>query len=104
MPATATKSKTKVRPLGDKILVKRAESETKTKSGLFLPESAKEKPQQASVIAVGDGKLLDSGNRAPFQVKVGDKILLSKWGGTEIKLDDEELLIVSEDDILAVID
>ena len=104
MPATATKSKTKVRPLGDKILVKRALSETNTKSGLFLPESAKEKPQHASVIAVGDGKLLDSGNRAPFQVKVGDKILLSKGGGTEIKLDDEELLIVSEDDILAVID
>jgi chaperonin GroES len=107
MPATATapsKSKTKVRPLGEKILVKRAESETKTKSGLFLPESAKEKPQQASVIAVGDGKMLDSGTRAPFQVKVGDKVLLSKWGGTELKLDDQELLIVSEDDILAVIE
>ncbi|MEX2213208.1 MAG: co-chaperone GroES [Phycisphaeraceae bacterium] len=106
MPATATapKSKTKVRPLGEKILVKRAESETKTKSGLFLPESAKEKPQQATIIAVGDGKMLDSGTRAPFQVKVGDKVLLSKWGGTEIKLDDQELLIVSEDDILAVIE
>lgn len=107
--ATATapapkKSGTKIRPLGDKILVKRVEAETKTKSGLFLPETAKEKPQEATVIAVGDGKVLDSGERAPFQVKKGDKILLGKWGGTEIKIDDETLLIVTEDDILAVID
>ena len=107
--ATATasapsKSKTKLRPLGDKILVKRAESETKTKSGLYLPDTAKEKPQQATIIAIGDGKVLDNGTRAPFQVKVGDKILLGKWGGTEVKLNDEELLIISEDDILAVIE
>lgn len=107
--ATATasapkKSATKIRPLGDKILVKRVEAESKTKSGLFLPETAKEKPQEATVIAVGDGKVLDSGERAPFQVKKGDKILLGKWGGTEIKIDDETLLIVTEDDILAVIE
>ncbi len=107
--ATATasapkKSATKIRPLGDKILVKRVEAESKTKSGLFLPETAKEKPQEATVIAVGDGKVLDSGERAPFQVKKGDKILLGKWGGTEIKLDDETLLIVTEDDILAIIE
>jgi len=107
--ATATasapkKSATKIRPLGDKLLVKRVEAESKTKSGLFLPETAKEKPQEATVIAVGDGKVLDSGERAPFQVKKGDKILLGKWGGTEIKIDDETLLIVTEDDILAVIE
>ena len=99
-----TTGATKVRPLGDKILVKRVEAETKTKSGLYLPETAKEKPQEATIIAVGDGKVLDSGERAPFQVKKGDKVLLGKWGGTEIKIDDETLLIVTEDDILAVIE
>ena len=94
----------KIRPLGDKILVKRQEAETKTKSGIFLPETAKEKPQQATVVAVGDGKVLDNGSRAPFQVKKGDKVLIGKWGGTEIKVDGEEMLILSEDDILAVVD
>lgn len=101
--ATATATKTKIKPLGDKVLVKRAEAETKTRSGIFLPEAAKEKPQEAEVLAIGDGKLLDNGQRAKFQVKVGDRILLSKWGGTEIKVDDQELLIISEDDILGVI-
>lgn len=94
----------KVRPLGDKILVKRAEAQTKTKSGLFLPETAKEKPQEATVVAVGDGKLLDSGVRAPFQVKKGDKVLIGKWGGTELKIEGEEMLVLTEDDILAVLD
>ncbi|MCC6581630.1 MAG: co-chaperone GroES [Phycisphaeraceae bacterium] len=94
----------KVRPLGDKILVKRVEAQTKTKSGIFLPETAKEKPQEAQVIAVGDGKLLDSGQRAAFQVKKGDRIIISKWGGTEIKIDGEEYLIMPEDDILAVVE
>jgi chaperonin GroES len=94
----------KIRPLGDKILVKRQEAETKTKSGIFLPETAKEKPQQATVVAVGDGKALDDGTRAPFQVKKGDKVLIGKWGGTEIKIDGQEHLILSEDDILAVVD
>lgn len=94
----------KIRPLGDKILVKRQEAETKTKSGIFLPETAKEKPQQATVVAIGDGKVLDNGSRAPFQVKKGDKVLIGKWGGTEIKVDGEEMLILSEDDILAVVD
>ncbi|MBI1338032.1 MAG: co-chaperone GroES [Phycisphaera sp.] len=102
--ATATASQVKVRPLGDKILVKRVEAETKTKSGIFLPESAKEKPQEAQVIAVGDGKLLDDGKRAPFQVKKGDRILITKWGGTEFKLEDTEYLIMSEDDVLAVLE
>ena len=72
----------KVKPLGDKILVQRLAAEEKTASGLYLPESAKEKPQQAKVIAVGDGKLLDSGERADFQVKKGDTIIIGKWGGT----------------------
>ena len=101
--ATATKSKVKIRPLGDKILVKRVEAETQTATGIFLPESAKEKPQEAEVIAVGDGKVLDNGERAPFQVKAGDTILLGKWGGTEVKIEGEEYLILTEDDVLAVI-
>lgn len=93
----------KIRPLGGRVLVKRKEAEEKTASGLYLPEGAKEKPQEASVIAVGDGKLLDNGQRAEFQVKKGDTVLLSKWGGTEVTLDDEELLILEESDILAVV-
>ena len=102
--ATATKSKTKIRPLGDRILVKREEAETKTASGIFLPEGAAEKPQNATVIAIGDGKLLDSGERASFQVKVGDTVLLSKWGGTEIKIDDTEYLILGEDEVLGIVE
>ncbi len=94
----------KIRPLGEKILVKRIEAEEKTTSGIYMPESAKEKPQEAKVIAVGDGKLLDNGERADFQVKKGDTVLLSKWGGTEVKIEDEEMLILSEDDILAVME
>lgn len=102
MPATATK--TKIRPLGDKILVQRLAAEEKTKSGIYLPESAKEKPQEAKVIATGDGKVLDSGERAPFQVKKGDTVLLGKWGGTEVTINDEDYLIITEDDVLAVLD
>lgn len=94
----------KVKPLGDKVLVKRAEAQTKTRSGIFLPETAKEKPQEATVVAVGDGKLLDSGKRADFQVKKGDRVIIGKWGGTEIKIDGEEHLVLSEDEILGVID
>lgn len=92
-----------IKPLGDKILVKRVEAQTKTASGLYLPESAKEKPQQAKVIAIGTGKVLDNGERAPFQVKKGDTVLLSKWGGTEIKHDGDELIMLSEDEVLAVV-
>ena len=94
----------KVRPLGEKILVKRSEPQTKTKSGIYLPETAKEKPQEATVVAIGDGKLLDSGKRAPFHVKKGDKIIIGKWGGTELKVDGEDMLVMSEDDILAIVD
>lgn len=94
----------KIKPLGDKILVKRVEAETKTNSGIFLPESAKEKPQQAKVIAVGEGKILDSGERAKPTVKKGDTIILSKWGGTELKLDGQEYLVMSEDEVLAIVE
>ena len=93
-----------VRPLGDKILVKRAEPETKTKSGIFLPESAKDKPQQATVVAVGQGRLLDNGDRVPFQVKEGDTVLLGKWGGTEVKIDNEEYIVLGEDEVLGIIE
>jgi len=101
--ATAKKTNVKIRPLGDKILVKRVEAETQTATGIFLPESAKEKPQEAEVVAVGDGKLLDSGDRAPFQVKPGDTVILDKWGGTEIKLGDDEMLILDESNILGIV-
>ncbi|MFA9477133.1 co-chaperone GroES [Phycisphaerales bacterium AB-hyl4] len=93
----------KVRPLGDRILVQRVEPETKTKSGIYLPESATDKPQQAKVIALGQGRLLDNGERAPFQVKEGDTVLLGKWGGTEVKLDDKEFVVLGEDEVLAVV-
>ena len=93
----------KVKPLGDKVLVKRLEAEAKTKGGIVLPDTAKEKPKEGKIIAVGDGKLLDDGKRAKFQVKKGDRILFASYAGTEIKIDGEEYLIMSEDDILAVI-
>lgn len=94
----------KLRPLGDKILVKRVEAETKTKSGIVLPDSAKEKPKRGKVVALGDGKRLDSGERAPFTLKKGDEVLFTSYAGSEIKIDGEELLIMTEDDILAVVE
>jgi len=94
----------KLRPLGDKILVKRVEAETKTKSGIVLPDSAKEKPKRGKVIAIGDGKRLDSGERAPFSVKKGDEVLVTSYAGTEIKVDNEELLIMAEEDVLAIVE
>lgn len=94
----------KLRPLGDKILVKRVEAETKTKSGIVLPDSAKEKPKRGKIIAIGDGKRLENGDRAPFSVKKGDEVLFTSYAGTEIKVDGEELMIMSEDDILAIVD
>jgi len=93
----------KIKPLGDKILVQRLEAESQTASGIFLPESAKEKPQQAKVVAIGTGKILDNGERAAFQVKKGDTILLSKWGGTEISHDGDDYIMLSEDEVLAVV-
>jgi chaperonin GroES len=93
-----------VRPLGDKILVQRVEAEERTVSGIYLPESAKEKPQQAKVIRVGDGRELDNGQRAPFSVQEGDTVIIGKWGGTEIKIDQEEYMVMGEDEVLAIVD
>ena len=93
-----------VKPLGDKILVKRLEAESKTAGGIVLPDTAKEKPKEGKVISVGDGKTLDSGQKVPFQVKKGDRVLFSSFAATEIKVGGEEYLVMSEDDILAVIE
>ncbi|MCC6422954.1 MAG: co-chaperone GroES [Phycisphaerales bacterium] len=94
----------KLRPLGDKILVKRLEAESKTKSGIVLPDSAKEKPKRGTILAIGDGKRLDNGERAPFSVKKGDQVIFTSYAGTEIKVDGEELMIMSEEDVLAIVD
>jgi chaperonin GroES len=91
-------------PLNDKILVKRLEAEAKTAGGIVLPDSAKEKPRQGKVLKLGEGKRLENGSRAPFQVKVNDRVLFTSYAGNEIKVDGEELLIMTEDDILAVVD
>ena len=93
----------KIRPLGDRVLIKRVPEEEKTKGGIIIPDTAKEKPQEGEVIAVGVGKLLDNGKRAEMEVKVGDRVLFAKYGGTEFKLDGDELLVLRESDILAVI-
>ncbi len=94
-----------VRPLGDKILVKRAEPETKTDAGIYLPESAKDKPKEGKVLALGNGRLnKDTGEYIPFTVKKGDRVIFTSYAGTEIKIGDEDILIVTEDDILGVID
>ena len=92
----------KLKPLGDRVIVKQEPEEEQTKSGIVLPESAKEKPQEGTVIFVGSGRVLDSGTKVPVEVKVGDKVIYSKYGGTEIKIEDEEYIILSERDILAV--
>lgn len=94
----------KVIPLNDKILVKRLEAEDKTAGGILLPDTAKEKPRQGKVLSLGDGKLLDNGKRAEFQVKEGDRILFGSYAGNEVQVDGEEYLIMSEEDILAVVD
>ena len=94
----------KVKPLQDRILVKRIEEEEKTKGGIIIPDAAKEKPQEGKVVAVGDGKYLESGQKAPLTVKPGDKILFGKYSGTEIKLSGEEYLILREDDVLGIIE
>ena len=95
-------AKTKVQPLGDRVLIKQLEAQEKTKGGIILPDTAKEKPQEAEVVAVGKGKVEDGKTIAP-EVKAGDKILYGKYSGTEIKVDGEDLIIVKEEDILAII-
>jgi chaperonin GroES len=90
----------KLQPMGDHLVVKPTQSEEKTKSGIYIPDTAKEKPQEGKVIAVGPGKMTDEGKRIPMDVEVGDIIIYAKYGGSEIKLDEEELVIVRESDIL----
>ena len=94
----------KIRPLGEKVLVKRLEAEKKTTGGIVLPDTAKEKPQKGTVLAVGDGKLLEDGKRAKFQVAVGNTVLFTSYAGTEIKIDGEEYMLMDESDILAILD
>jgi chaperonin GroES len=96
-------AKVKIQPLGDRVLVKAVEEKEQIKGGIIIPDSAKEKPQEAEVIALGTGKKDDNGKVIPFEVKVGDKVLVSKYGGTEVKIGDEKFSLLREDDILGVI-
>ncbi len=93
-----------IRPLGEKVLVQRLEAEEKTSGGIVLPDSAKEKPRRGTVMSVGDGRLLDSGSRQPLQLNQGDQVLFSSYAGTEVKVDGEEMIIMDESDILAVLE
>ena len=94
----------KLRPVGDRVVVKPAQREEMTRSGIVIPDTAKEKPQEGTVIAVGSGKLLDSGDRVALELKEGDRVLFAKYGGTEFKLDGDDLLVLRESDILAIIE
>ena len=96
------KAAPKIRPLGEKVLIKRLDAEETTVGGIVLPDTAKEKPQRGTVLSVGDGKLLDDGKRAKFQVKKGDKVLFASYGFTEIKIGGEEYLLMDESDVLAI--
>ena len=93
----------KIQPIGDRVVVKAAGKDEVTRSGIVIPDTAKEKPQEGTVIAVGSGKLLDNGKRVAMEVKVGDRVLFAKYGGTEFKLDGEDLLVLRESDILAIL-
>ena len=104
--ATATASTStnlKLRPIGDRVIVQRLGSVEKTKSGLYLPDNAQEKPQEGKIIAVGSGRMLKNGKIVPLAVKAGDKIIFGKYSGSEIKVDDKEYVFLSEDDILAIV-
>ena len=92
------------RPLGDRVLVKRVEEESKTKGGIIIPDTAKEKPQEGEVVAVGPGAMNDKGERVALDVKAGDRVLFGKWSGTEVKVDGQDLLIMKESDIMGVIE
>ena len=94
----------KIRPLGDRVVVKATSQETVTKSGIVLPDTAKEKPQEGEILAVGPGKVLDNGKRTALEVQVGQRVLFAKYAGTEIKLDGEEYLILRESDIMGIIE
>jgi len=96
-------AKTKIQPLADRVLVKQVEEKEQIKGGIIIPDAAKEKSQEATVVAVGSGKLTDDGKRVSFEVKVGDKVLISKYGGTEVSVDGEKLVLLREEDIVAII-
>lgn len=100
---TASATKLQLKPLADRVVVKKLEAEEKTAGGIVLPDTAKEKPQQGEILAVGAGRLDEKGNRQPMEVKVGDKVLFAKYSGTEVKIDGVEYLILKESDILAVV-
>jgi chaperonin GroES len=102
--AKATATATKLRPLGDRVVVKPSEREEMTKSGIVLPDTAKEKPQEGTIVAAGPGRILDDGKRESMDVKTGDKVLYAKYAGTEFKIEGEDLLIVKQSDILAVVE
>jgi len=93
-----------IKPLGDRVVIKVLEKEEKTKSGIVLPDTAKEKPQEGKIVAVGTGKVLENGTRVALDVKEGDKVIFSKYAGTEVKIDGQEYLILSERDILAIVE
>jgi len=97
-------AKVSIRPLGDKVLVKRLEAESTTAGGIVLPDTAKEKPKRGTIVSVGDGRLLDTGKRQPLQVKAGAQVLFTSYAGTEVKVSGEEMLIMDESDILAVLE
>ncbi len=99
----ATKTKLNLRPLADRVIVERAEAEDKTSGGILLPESAKDKPKEGKVVAIGDGRVLDNGDRLKMSVKVGERVLFSSYAGTEVKVHGDEYLIMTETDILAVV-
>jgi chaperonin GroES len=99
---TKTSSSSKIRPLGDRVLVARVEAESKTAGGILLPDSAKEKPREGKIVAIGDGRVLDDGTRSTFSVKVGDRVLFTSYGGTEVKFGGNEYLIMVERDILGI--
>ena len=101
--ATATSSSLKLKPIGDRVIVQRLGSAEKTKGGLYVPDSAQEKPQEGKVIAVGSGKTLKNGKVVPLAVKPGDKIIFGKYSGSEIKVDDKEYVFLNEDEILAIV-
>ncbi|MGF1485039.1 MAG: co-chaperone GroES [Opitutales bacterium] len=101
--SAATATKVKIRPLGDRVLVRAVEDDEQVKGGIIIPDSAKEKPQEAEVIALGTGRKDEDGKALPFEVKVGDRVLTSKYGGTEVTIDDKKYTLLREDDILGVI-
>jgi len=103
MTAKKRKSGVKVRPLGDRVLVRRLEVSEEVRGGIIIPDTAKEKPMEAEVVAIGEGKRLEDGSRAPFEVSVGDTVLIGKYAGTEIKFDGEEYQILKEDEILGIV-